>query len=419
VKVAIWHNLPSGGGKRALYEHVRGLLERGHVVESWCPPTADQAYLPLGRLVREHVVSFTWTEQKESGLTGRLVGPYRNVTTKLRAMDEHCRRCAEEINAGDFDVLLSGSCAFFRVTSIARHVRLPALIYLQEPYRWLYEALPRLPWLARPSPGNFTVKSGYRFVEDLISVQGLRIQAREEVGNAQAFQRILVNSFFSRESVLRAYGLEAEVCYLGVDTDRFAYRRERREPFLISVGAFVPEKNPRFAVEALARVQGTRPRLVWVGNIANGQYLRDTRDFASSMGVTLDARIGIPDSDLVDLLNRATAMLYAPRLEPFGLGPLEGNACGLPVIAVAEGGVRETVVPDVNGILVPPDPGAMAAAIERLMGDPGYARRLGENGVALVADRWSVEAAQQRIESILKTVVSPARDLLSEEVRRP
>jgi glycosyltransferase involved in cell wall biosynthesis len=88
-----------------------------------------------------------------------------------------------------------------------------------------------------------------------------------------------------------------------------------------------------------------------------------------------------------------------------------------PVIAVAEGGVRETVVPDVNGILMPPDPGAMTTAIERLMGDPGYARRLGENGVALVADRWSVAAAQDRIESILKTVVSPARDLLSEGAR--
>src|SRR6266446_7167318 len=46
VKIAVWHNLPSGGGKRALYYHVRGLVERGHTVESWCPPTADQSYLP-------------------------------------------------------------------------------------------------------------------------------------------------------------------------------------------------------------------------------------------------------------------------------------------------------------------------------------------------------------------------------------
>jgi hypothetical protein len=56
VKIAVWHNLPSGGGKRALYDHVTGLLARGHTVESWCPPTADQDFLPLGTLVVEHVV---------------------------------------------------------------------------------------------------------------------------------------------------------------------------------------------------------------------------------------------------------------------------------------------------------------------------------------------------------------------------
>ena len=43
-------------------------------------------------------------------------------------------------------------------------------------------------------------------------------------------------------------------------------------------------------------------------------------------------------------IHSTAAMLYAPRLEPFGLAPLEANACGLPVIAVPEGGVRETVV---------------------------------------------------------------------------
>jgi glycosyltransferase involved in cell wall biosynthesis len=108
---------------------------------------------------------------------------------------------------------------------------------------------------------------------------------------------------------------------------RACYRRERREPFVISVGAFTREKNPRFVIEALARVQGTRPRLVWVGNVANEQYLRDTREFASSMGVTSTPGSAFPIRTS-SICNRTTAMLYAPRLEAFGLGPLEGNACG-------------------------------------------------------------------------------------------
>jgi hypothetical protein len=56
LRIAVWHNLPGGGGKRALYDHVRGLVARGHHVESWCPPTADQAFLSIGDLVHEHIV---------------------------------------------------------------------------------------------------------------------------------------------------------------------------------------------------------------------------------------------------------------------------------------------------------------------------------------------------------------------------
>ena len=56
MRIAVWHNLPSGGGKRALYYHVRGLVEKGHSVEAWCPSTSDRNYLPLSELITEHVV---------------------------------------------------------------------------------------------------------------------------------------------------------------------------------------------------------------------------------------------------------------------------------------------------------------------------------------------------------------------------
>jgi len=56
MKIAIWHNLPSGGAKRALWNHVSGLLKRGHKIEAWRPETADKNFLPLGELCPEHVL---------------------------------------------------------------------------------------------------------------------------------------------------------------------------------------------------------------------------------------------------------------------------------------------------------------------------------------------------------------------------
>src|SRR5438876_992023 len=82
---------------------------------------------------------------------------------------------------------------YFRTTSIGRHVKIPTVLYLQEPFRWLYEALPQLPWLALPSPENQTLAWRYwrRFLHNLVDVQACRIQAREELQSARAFGTIL------------------------------------------------------------------------------------------------------------------------------------------------------------------------------------------------------------------------------------
>src|SRR5947209_7058039 len=110
MKIAIWHNLPSGGGKRALYYHVRGLVERGHTVESWCPPTADQSYLPLGEFIREHVVPLTATRHSSGNGRFGAAGAYADVAGRIRAMDQHCQECADHINRGGFDVLFANAC---------------------------------------------------------------------------------------------------------------------------------------------------------------------------------------------------------------------------------------------------------------------------------------------------------------------
>jgi glycosyltransferase involved in cell wall biosynthesis len=409
MRIAIWHNLPTGGGKRALYNQIRGFLKRGHEVESWCPSTADQTYFPFGEIIPEHVMPLDWVSSEKESLWNRVVGSYRDVVSLLRAMDEHCQACAQQINDAGFDLLFVGACQFFRVTPIARSVRLPSILYLQEPYRWLYEALPQLPWLARPESPRMAPLSVYRSLKDLVRIQGLRIQAREEVKNARAYGQILVNSFFSRESVLRAYGLDARVCYLGIDTSTFVYDPRPREPFVVSLGSMTAEKNARFVIEAVSRLGEPRPPLVWIANAANTSYRREMEKLASSLNVRFEIRLRISDAELVDALNRAAMMLYAPRLEPFGMAPLEGNACGLPVIAVAEGGIRETIVDGINGLLVDADPEAMASAIRHLLDDDNHARALGEAGVRLINARWSLGAAEQRLEEHLERVVSSSR----------
>jgi glycosyltransferase involved in cell wall biosynthesis len=400
MRIAIWHNLPSGGGKRALHDHVRGLVERGHTVEAWCPPTADLDFLPLAPMAREHVVDLEWKTPlrwtDEWQITLR-------IARSLAALDAHCRQCAADIARGDFDVLFANTCCFTAASPIGRHATIPSVLYLQEPHRSLYEAQPRLPWLAAPprqtSPWN--IKTWRAAFADLRQNRNWRLQAREEVDNAAAFTRILVNSRFSRESILRSYGLDADVCYLGIDTERFVDLGRPREDLVVGLGQIAGHKNPLFCLKAIGATRPPRPKFVWIGNAADPGLLAELHATARALEVNFEARVKIPDEELLATLNRARVMVYAPRLEPFGLAPLEANACGVPVVAVAEGGVRETIVDGVNGFLVEHDAAAMAAAIDRLRTDPAMARRMGADARRNVETKWGLRSATDRIEQHL------------------
>jgi glycosyltransferase involved in cell wall biosynthesis len=396
MNIAIWHNLPSGGGKRALYHHVKGLVERGHTVETWCPPTADRTYLPLSEFGAEHIVPMEWEPTTFGQRLRRVPGPYHFAMRKMEAMLKHCQECARQINAGGFDVLFANSCLMYRTAPIGRFVKIPTVLYLQEPFRLLYEAFPELPWPALPAARHqWTPQALRRSLNDLMCVQALRVQAREELQSARAFGSILVNSYFSRESLRRAYGLDSKVCYLGLDTDLFHPTDTPKKRFVIGLGGIAPAKGLETAIRAVAAIEtGKRPPLVWIGNFSDGEYQKKVETLARDLGVVFEPKTRVADSELVELLSQASVMIYPPRLEPFGFAPLEANACGTPVVAISEGGVRETVKPGVNGFLADDDdPACLGATLLRLLDHPDLVCELGKKGRQYVIENWTWDKA--------------------------
>src|SRR5437773_12267925 len=99
MRIAVWHNLPSGGGKRALYEHIRGLVQRGHYVEACCPPTASETYLPLSPMIKEHIMPLNQLRERPQRYS--LLRPFphhQNNVFSLNAMDEHRSTDVDEID---------------------------------------------------------------------------------------------------------------------------------------------------------------------------------------------------------------------------------------------------------------------------------------------------------------------------------
>lgn len=75
------------------------------------------------------------------------------------------------------------------------------------------------------------------------------------------------------------------------------------------------------------------------------------------------------EEELRDLYARCRGLICTALDEDYGLTPLEAMASGKPVVAVNEGGFRETVTPE-TGVLVPADADALISALQTIGKDP-------------------------------------------------
>jgi len=131
------------------------------------------------------------------------------------------------------------------------------------------------------------------------------------------------------------YGRDSVVVYPPVDTDYFTPTWEARDDYYLVVSAFAPYKRIDLAIEACKRAGR---RLVIIGT---GQQERLLRTLAGPETQFL----GWQSTEQIRNHYRRCRALLFPGVEDFGIVPLEATACGAPVIAFAQGGAVETVVP--------------------------------------------------------------------------
>ena len=138
-----------------------------------------------------------------------------------------------------------------------------------------------------------------------------------------------------RQRIAECYGRESTVIYPPVDTEFYTPSAVPREDYYLAVSAFAPYKRLDLAIEACNRL---RQRLVIIGSGQDEARLR------SLAGPTVKFLGWQPDEAIRDHLRRCRALIF-PGEEDFGIVPVEGNACGTPVIAFGRGGATETIVP--------------------------------------------------------------------------
>lgn len=386
MRIAVFHNLPSGGAKRALYGYVDYLNQQNHTVDVFVPSTANEDFLPLKDISNSLKVFPVKKSLKGTLYSNLKYVPPLVKKISLRDLELTQKNIAETINSEDYHLVFSEQDQYTITPFFLKYIKHPTVYYCPQP--------PRNEAILENVEDNREINSLKRLIFNYSDNKDLKID-KENISFAE---NILTNSYFTRESILRVYGLNSLVSYLGIDTKIFQPLDIPEENFVLSVGSCRPSKGYDFIIRSIALIEPEiRPKLIIVSNFSLPEWKTYIENLTHQLGVELEIMDLIDDEKLVKLYNQAKLILYAPYMEPFGLVPLEAMGCGTPVIGVKEGGVRETIIHNITGIHCQRDEKLFAEATTKLLLNDSERKKMAENSIKTIEDYWTNKHAGERL----------------------
>jgi glycosyltransferase involved in cell wall biosynthesis len=356
MKIAIFHELHIGGAKRAVNEFAK-VLKKNHQVDLY---TVDDAG---GKDFFTNVFFYTFIPKKWSGGNWK-IKLYKDTIELYKLYKLH-KKIAQDINGKKYDVAFIHPSQFTQAPFILRFINTKKVYYCQEVLRMAYE-----PQFAIPSDISLPKKlyeRGIRWMRRIID--------KENISQADL---ILTNSKYTQENVRQVYGLKSTVSYLGVDTDVFRPLSTKKNADILFIGA-KGEIDGYTMLEDAAKLMVKKPIIK----------------------THITGKDWIDDNDLNKLYASAKIVVCLARNEPFGLISLEALACEVPVIAVDEGGYKETVVDKKTGYLVSRDAGVLGKSMEALLANEKERIRMGEYARKYILANWTWKKAVKSFESCL------------------
>ncbi len=226
------------------------------------------------------------------------------------------------------------------------------------------------------------------------------------------------------EQHVRSLGMTEEplrVIYDGIppaDLDKLRPAAEvRRElgvpeeaPVVGSVAALIPRKGHAFLLEAARSLGDKWPNLhlVFVGSGALRQSLRET---AERMGIAERTHLLGWRDDKMDIVSTFTVVAVPSiGVDGFSMTALEAAQFGIPAVASNWPGIDEAVLDSETGLLVPPgDAGALASALDRLLGDPGLREQLGQRARERLFAELTIDRMAGILEGVYRELIQASR----------
>jgi glycosyltransferase involved in cell wall biosynthesis len=371
--------LPTGGAKRSLFEWTKRLSEK-HILDLYGYTQRREEYLDIRPFMNE---CYFYDE------TLPLSTNY-NIYKKLRLfiiISSLAKKIAKDIDYRKYDLVFVNHCTYIQSPLLLQYIKTPSLYFCQEPFRRVYEKRP-----LNIKPIGKLIKEIILRITDI----WLKIIDRKSALSANI---VLANSDFSGTMINNAYEIKAKTNYLGVDTKTFTPLLGVKKKYeIISVGRLDPIKGHDFIIKSLGMVEeDIRPNLRIICDSQDSSYRDELIKLSKAHRVICSFQQATGDL-MPKIYNSALLTVYAPIREPLGLVPLESMACGVPTVAVGEGGINETVKHGETGVLVERKTDQLADAITVLVKDSKKRSLIVKNGIENVNNKWTWEKSTQMLE---------------------
>jgi glycosyltransferase involved in cell wall biosynthesis len=214
----------------------------------------------------------------------------------------------------------------------------------------------------------------------------------------------------STEQDLRSLGFRGPITLIpiGIEQGDIAVGSKSDSPTFLYVGRLAASKRLEHMLRALAQFrQATGTGTLWLVGTGSESYKRSLTTQARRLNVERNVVFwgSVSSSEKLRLMSEAHVLLMTSVREGWGLVVTEANACGTPAIVYDVPGLRDSVRAEVTGLVVPPQPASLSAAMIRMMNDRELYGRLVAQG-----RRWSAtftfDEAAKRVAQVLDAAVA-------------
>jgi glycosyltransferase involved in cell wall biosynthesis len=246
-----------------------------------------------------------------------------------------------------------------------------------------------------------------KFHEKPIHMIGARAVKSIDQGVVRDIEYILTNSYNTRSRVVKFYGRK-DAAVLGGGIDYKDYKNEGDNKYFVYPSRISPNKRQEYAIRAFnhfkRQVKGYK--LIIAGAVSHDKFYYNYYKKIIALSEAIGDIYVVPNPSeemLKKLYSNSTAVLYAPVDEDYGLVPLEAMASHKPVIAVNEGGPKETIEDGKTGILVNSET-EMGNAMKSIAENPSFAKELGRRGRERIERYYSWPLFFNKFDKVLRKV---------------